>query len=119
MIEDAERLRHIVEDLLLLARMDARSLPLNFTPVALNDIFLEVFEHLHPLAQQKNLAINFEKIDLATVNGDSPKLEFCNQSLVDFMLGKTWQEISHRLYFHTLRRFSCEDENLSLTDFPN
>ena len=69
-IEDVEQLRQIVEDLLLLAKMDARSLPLNFTPVALNEIFLKVFEQMHPHAQKKQLAINFEEIDPAMLSGD-------------------------------------------------
>jgi heavy metal sensor kinase len=70
-IEDTEKLRQIVEDLLLLARMDARSLPLVFLPVALNELFFEVFERMHPLAQKKNLAINFAEIAPVTIPGDT------------------------------------------------
>jgi len=69
-IEDVERLRHIIEDLLLLAKMDARSLPLNVTPVVLNELFLEVFEQMHSLAQKKKLAVSFGEIDPVTIIGD-------------------------------------------------
>jgi len=74
-IEDTEKLRQIVEDLLLLARMDARSLPLVFVSVAFNEIFFEVFERMHPLAQRKNLAINFAKIAPVTISGDAGLLK--------------------------------------------
>jgi heavy metal sensor kinase len=69
-IEDAEQLQHIVEDLLLLARMDARSLPFSFTTVTLNEVFLEVFEHAHPFARKKNLALSFGEINPVTIIGD-------------------------------------------------
>lgn len=70
-IEDADQLQHIVEDLLLLARMDAQNLPLKFMPVALNEFFLEVFERIHPLAQKKKLALSFGEIAPVTVTGDT------------------------------------------------
>ena len=52
-IDDVGRLQAIIEDLLLLARMDAHTLSPSFTSVALNEVFLEAFEALHPLATQK------------------------------------------------------------------
>lgn len=69
-IEDARHLQHIVEDLLLLARMDSQSLPLSFTPVALNEVFLEVFEHTHPLLQKKRLTLHVNEIAPVIITGD-------------------------------------------------
>ena len=69
-IDDVGHLQHIIEDLLLLARMDAHTLPLTFSPIALNDVFLEVFETLHPLAIQKHLAVHFEKIEAVNIQGE-------------------------------------------------
>lgn len=69
-IEDTEQLRKITEDLLLLARMDAQSLPLSFTTFALNEVFFEVFEDAQLLAQQKHLALRFDEIDPVTIKGD-------------------------------------------------
>ncbi|GAK56789.1 heavy metal sensor signal transduction histidine kinase [Candidatus Vecturithrix granuli] len=69
-IDDVGRLQHIIEDLRLLARMDAHTFPLTFSPVALNDVFLEVFETLHPLATQKHLAVHFEEIEAVNIQGE-------------------------------------------------
>jgi len=69
-IEDAEQLQKIIEDLLFLARMDAHSIPLSFTTLALNEVFFEVFENTHLLAKQKKLAIGFEEIEHVHIKGD-------------------------------------------------
>ena len=69
-IEDAAQLQKIIEDLLFLARMDSQSTPLVFSPVALHEVFLEVFEDIHRLAQQKKLAITFQEIQPVTIQGD-------------------------------------------------
>jgi heavy metal sensor kinase len=74
-IEDTEQLQKIVEDLLFLARMDSQSLPLSFTILALQEIFLEVFEHSHLLAKHKNLALEFQDIKSVSINGDSGLLK--------------------------------------------
>lgn len=69
-IADVGRLQHIIEDLLLLARMDAHTFSPSFTSVALNEVFLEVFEALHPLATQKHLAVHFEEIEAINIQGE-------------------------------------------------
>ncbi len=69
-IEDAENLQKIIEDLLFLARMDSQSIPLSFTTLALHEVFFEVFENTHPLAKQKKLAIAFKEIEHVHIKGD-------------------------------------------------
>ena len=69
-IADVEQLQKIIEDLLLLAKLDAQALALTFAPVELNDVFLEAFEALHPSAAQKHLAVRFEEIDAASIPGE-------------------------------------------------
>ncbi|MBD3306459.1 HAMP domain-containing protein [candidate division KSB3 bacterium] len=66
-IADVEYLQHIIEDLLLLARIDTQRFSLSLTPVALNEVFFEVFEGLHPLAMQKQLALQFEEVDAVDI----------------------------------------------------
>lgn len=70
-VEDARQLQRIVEDLLLLSRMDARNLPLSFTPLGLDDVFLEVFEQVRPLAEKKHLVLHFGEIAPVIINGDA------------------------------------------------
>jgi len=74
-VEDVEHLQKIVEDLLLLARMDSHSQTFAFKHLALHEVFLEVFEHAHPLANQKGLALEFQDMEHITINGDSGLLK--------------------------------------------
>ncbi len=69
-IEDTRQLRNIIENLLFLAQMDAQSVTLAFTPLALNEVFLEVFETTQPLAQKKQVHLTFEEIAPVIINGD-------------------------------------------------
>jgi two-component system OmpR family sensor kinase len=69
-IEDAESLQKIVEDLLFLARMDSQSIPLLLTSLALHDVFFEAFEGMHVFAKQKKLAIEFQEIEHVYIKGD-------------------------------------------------
>lgn len=69
-IEDAENLQKIVEDLLFLARMDSQSMPFSFITLALNEVLFEVFEDMHVLAKQKKLAIEFQEIEQVHIKGD-------------------------------------------------
>jgi heavy metal sensor kinase len=70
MIEDAENLQKIIEDLLLLARMDSRSISISFATLALHEVFFEVFEDTHLLAKHNNLALGFEEIEHVDIKGD-------------------------------------------------
>ena len=70
-VEDTEQLQHIVEDLLLLARMDSGSQSSTATGVAVHDVFLEVFERLQPFASQKGIAVEFEEMEQGNINGDA------------------------------------------------
>ncbi len=69
-IADVEQLQHIIEDLLLFAKLDAQTFVLTSTPVALNEVFFEVFEALYPLAAEKHLALHFEEIEPAEIHGE-------------------------------------------------
>jgi heavy metal sensor kinase len=70
MIEDLEKLQHIIDNLFFLVRMDARHIPLSFIPLALQDVFFMVFEELQPLATKKAVGIVFEDIEPVTFEGD-------------------------------------------------
>jgi heavy metal sensor kinase len=74
-IEDVEHLQKIVEDLLLLSRIDSNSQAFVFRRLALQEVFLEVFERLHPLARQKALTLEFQNMDSVEINGDPGLLQ--------------------------------------------
>jgi signal transduction histidine kinase len=69
-IEDTQQLQKIIEDLLLLARMDSQSMPFVFTTLALNEVLFEVFENTLLLVKHKKLAIEFKAIEQVHIKGD-------------------------------------------------
>jgi signal transduction histidine kinase len=81
-IEDTGRLQTTVENLLLLARMDAASITGAFQPVDLSRVFFEVFEETQPLAQKRGISLKFERIDAVTVQGDINLLGIALKNLI-------------------------------------
>ena len=53
LLEDTNKLEKMIQDLLFLSRMDAHSIPLSFTPLALDELLLEVYEDTYRLAERK------------------------------------------------------------------
>jgi heavy metal sensor kinase len=70
MIDDAKTLQKIIDDLLFLASSDAHNVALAMEPLALHDIFLEMFEAIQPLAREKQLGLALTEIDLVSIQGD-------------------------------------------------
>jgi len=70
MIDDAKTLQKIIDDLLFLASSDAHNVALAMEPLALHDVFLEVFEAIQPLAREKQLGLALTEIDVVSIQGD-------------------------------------------------
>ena len=81
-IEDTGQLQNVIEDLLFLARMDSQSMSPSFTTLALNEVFFEVFEATHILAQQKQLAFGFNEIEAVHIKGDRGLLKRLLSNLI-------------------------------------
>jgi heavy metal sensor kinase len=74
MEEEVDRLNRLVGDLLLLAQAESGKLPLNREMVEMDTVILEVFDHVHVLANgKKNLTI--AEIDQVLVCGDQDRLK--------------------------------------------
>ncbi|NOX32125.1 MAG: HAMP domain-containing protein [Deltaproteobacteria bacterium] len=69
-IEDTDQLQTIIDDLLFLTKIDSKSWSSSFITVALHEVFLDVFETMYGLVQQKRLAIKFETMDAVLIPGD-------------------------------------------------
>lgn len=72
--QEAERLRRLVDDLLMLARAEAGRLPINLKPVDLDSIVLEVFGEMQVFAGDK-VQLKLTEIDQAQINGDRDRLQ--------------------------------------------
>lgn len=118
-IEDTEQLQKIVEDLLFLARMDSQSLPLSFTTLELQNVFLEVFEHSHLLAKHKSLALEFQDIEPVYINGDSGLLKrlFSNLMLNAIQYTPSGGEITFSLHKQTTQAvFTVTDTGIGIPE---
>lgn len=69
-LESAQRMSQIIENLLLLARMESDRIAVRREPVALDDLLLAVFELQEPLARRKGLTLEIEEAEEAGVAGD-------------------------------------------------
>ncbi len=75
LFEAADELGKMVEDLLLLARIDARRVPMAFAETAIDELALETYESLLILAQQKQIAINLKEVEPVIISGDAGLLK--------------------------------------------
>jgi heavy metal sensor kinase len=72
--DEADRLTRLVGDLLLEAQAESGKLPLNFAPVELDTLLLEVFKEMHVLARER-VQLKLTEIDQIMINGDRDRLK--------------------------------------------
>jgi two-component system OmpR family sensor kinase len=81
--EDVNRLRRIVEDLLLLARADSGRLAMEREPVNLGNLVQGLAETYQPLAQERGVALDVAAPAVAEVAGDERWLYQLVGNLID------------------------------------
>ncbi|MBT3322805.1 MAG: HAMP domain-containing histidine kinase [Anaerolineae bacterium] len=57
-LDETDYMTNLVDDLLLLSRLDARRLKLNFSLIALPELFAEVIARIHHRAEEKEIALH-------------------------------------------------------------
>ncbi len=72
--DEADRLTRLVGNLLLEAQAESGKLPLQFAPVELDTLLLEVFKEMRVLARER-VNIKLTEIDQIIVNGDRDRLK--------------------------------------------
>ncbi len=80
---ESERLGHLINDLLALARADEQQIKLDFEPVRIDLLAADVVESMEPLASERHLTLRTENLKAATVMGDAARLIQIIISLVD------------------------------------
>jgi heavy metal sensor kinase len=78
-----EFMSHLVNDLLILARMDAGQMAMEKTPLDLSDIALEALERLAPLAERKNVRLETGDLPEVILPGDRQYLLQMISNLVE------------------------------------
>jgi len=80
---EADRMRRMVNDLLLLARADNGELKVVRQPMALDALVLEVYEETHVLAAKRQLKILLGKLEDVPIEGDADRLKQLLLNLVN------------------------------------
>jgi signal transduction histidine kinase len=82
-LEECDRLVHLVDGLLLLARADAGVLRMDRQPVDLDQLVAEVFEHAHILAEPQAVKLCLGALAPLTIEGDAAHLRRLLLNLID------------------------------------
>ncbi|MBC8098995.1 MAG: HAMP domain-containing histidine kinase [Armatimonadetes bacterium] len=83
MTSETERMRRLVNDLLMLARADYGGVTVELTPIELDSLIMEVFRHARGLVQKRNLALRIAHVEPLRVNGNSDRLKQAVLNLID------------------------------------
>ncbi len=86
---EALRLRHLISDLLSLARADEGQLVLDRDMVPLDLLVSDVVASLQPLAEERAITLATTALDPVQVQGDAPRLALVLMGLVDNALTYT------------------------------
>lgn len=82
-LEEIDRINHLVEGLLLLARADAGVLRLDFQPVALNDLLHDICEQMKTIADDHAIHLQTGVVAPISVHADREHLRSLLLNLVD------------------------------------
>lgn len=80
---EAERLGNLVENMLLLARIDAGQWPVNKSNVLLDDLIMDAVQSAQMLSEDKNVEIVANDLDKVVVHGDATLLRQLFMILLD------------------------------------
>jgi signal transduction histidine kinase len=85
--DELQRMTRLVDDLLLLARADTGSLPIQHKPVELDTVFLDIYRQVRSLDQPVDIVLR--EVDQAYVLGDEDRLRQLILNLIDNAINYT------------------------------
>jgi len=80
---EVDRLTAIINDLLLLVRLDRKEVPMTVQNTNLNKLIQEILKRLHPLANKKNIELIYESFRDVYAEVDEMKLTLAISNLVE------------------------------------
>src|SRR5216683_3039955 len=99
-LEEIERLSHIVEQLLVISRLDAGQAGIERVPMDLGDLATSTAEQIHSMAEERNISIRFAVSNRVHVKGDPLRMKQILVNLLDISIKYTpeggWVEVSVR-----------------------
>ncbi|MBC8171981.1 MAG: HAMP domain-containing histidine kinase [Anaerolineae bacterium] len=81
--DETERMKRLVNDLLLLARADYGALTVELTPIELDSVLLDVFRQGRGLTQNRQLELKIRHIEPLKINGNIDRLKQMLLNLLD------------------------------------
>lgn len=99
LLDETRSLENIINNLLLLSRLDQGTLKNRFHPIALDEILLESFEKQLPIATLSKVELQLEKIEPAQIMGDPDLLTHVFSNLIQNAIkyndpgGKVWMSL--------------------------
>jgi len=80
---EVDRMTNIVNELLTLVRLDETELPLNISVFDLNWILVSVIKRLRPLAEQREVSMEFTELRQINIEADEMKISLAISNLVE------------------------------------
>jgi two-component system OmpR family sensor kinase len=82
-LEEIDRISHLVEGLLLLARADAGVLRLDLRPVELKELLQEIYEQMRVVAEDHSVSLQTASMEAVSIQGDREHLRRLLLNVVD------------------------------------
>ena len=82
-MNESDRMHHMVLDLLDLAKLDAGTAEMKNIPVNLKEIFSDLLDKFKPLLEKSNVNLMYEPAPLPTISGDPDRLHQVFSNLLD------------------------------------
>jgi heavy metal sensor kinase len=99
-IEEIDRLKRLIEQILTLARAEAGQIPLTFVPLDAGELAASLVDELEPVAQARGIALTCERAPGAIVRADAEWLRRLLINLLDNALkftgdgGQVWVQVA-------------------------
>jgi len=99
-IEEIDRLKRLIEQILTLARAEAGQIPLTFAPLDAGELAESLVDQLEPVAQARGIALTCERVAGAIVRADGEWLRRLLINLLDNALkftnegGRVWVRVA-------------------------
>lgn len=80
---EVDRMTAIINDLLILVKLDQKEVPLNFRETDLKEMMTGIMKRLQPLADTKEITLQWEQLKEVTAEVDEMKLSLAVSNLID------------------------------------
>lgn len=119
--KECKRMAHLIDDMLLLTCMDAKTWLINKEPIEIDTLLVETYEAFLPLFRQNNLSLvlNLQEDELPIIYGDKDRLKQILAILLDNALSYTpprKKVTVHGFVSNCYLNIEVEDQGIGITD---